>query len=592
MKQLPFFLSLNKSKKKFCDIRVSFLNFIFICIFSTIFLSSCRVNNSQSINKSVKLDNTTKYSVEIQNLLLDAQKYLLINNLDKAKEILYFVKNESPKNDVVYYLLSKYYEINNKWDSAYQYIEMAIKLADSNVYYIEQSANLLVNLRKYKEAAQRYETLISKNPNVMEYYFNAAQMYLMAYMPNKSIEIFTKLENQHGFMPEIGFYKYQIYALLNKNDEALDELWRCIQYDPSNLEFKKEYSSFAIEKGKITALYRLVQWAKQRDSSDGYAALFASNYYFSINKTNEMKKELLIALQDPRVDFQDKLQVILSSLNNPNIDDTFMYQLFDILMNLHNDKTETFNIIGIYYQSKNMLDSAINNFKKALYLDSTNDATYRNLILAYESKQMYDSMLFYANKAVDFYPEIGEFFFYGGYAAFMLKDYTQSILLLNNALNYLTSKNKDLINTINELLANAYYQTAQYDKAFDYFEKSIKANPTNATLKNNYAYFLAQQDTLLNKALSLIDEALRLNPNNPSFIDTKAWILYKLNNLEDAKNWIDKALMFNDSDPDILEHAGDIYYKLNKKDMAISYWQKAIDNGKNPDLINEKLNEK
>ena len=57
-----------------------------------------------------------------------------------------------------------------------------------------------------------------------------------------------------------GFYKYQIYALLNKNDEALDELWRCIQYDPSNLEFKRIFF-FAIEKGKITALYRLVQWA-------------------------------------------------------------------------------------------------------------------------------------------------------------------------------------------------------------------------------------------------------------------------------------------------------------------------------------------
>jgi tetratricopeptide (TPR) repeat protein len=201
-------------------------------------------------------------------------------------------------------------------------------------------------------------------------------------------------------------------------------------------------------------------------------------------------------------------------------------------------------------------------------------------------------MLFYSNKALSFYPDIAEFFFYGGYAAFMIKDYNQCIHLLNNALNFLTSKNKNLTNIINEVLANAYYETGQYNEAFDYFEKSIKANPTNATLKNNYAYFLAQQDTLLDKALNLIDEALKLEPYNPSFIDTKAWIFFKLNNLSDAKNWIDKALIYNDSDPDILEHAGDIYYLLNLKDDAITFWQKAIDNGKNPDLINNKLKDK
>jgi len=60
-----------------------------------------------------------------------------------------------------------------------------------------------------------------------------------------------------------------------------------------------------------------------------------------------------------------------------------------------------------------MLDSSIYNFKKALMLDSTNDATYRNLILAYQSKNSYDSMLFYSNKALSFYPDISEFFSMG-----------------------------------------------------------------------------------------------------------------------------------------------------------------------------------
>jgi len=569
-------------KKQFIN-KYNFVIIPILLIFLSFSLSNCKIKDT---NK------TLQASVEIQNLLLDAQKCLLLNELDQAKEILFDIISKDPKQDVAYYLLSKYYELNNKWDSANKYIDIAIKLSPENVYYLELSANILVKLRKYREAAQRYEILISKNPKILDYYLNAAQMYLIAFMPNNALEIFTKLESQHGFIPEIGFYKYQIYSLLGKSDEALDELWRCIQYDPSNLDYKKEYSSFAIEKGKITALYRLVQWYKQRDSTDGYAALFAANYYFAINKVEELKKELLVAKKDPRVDFQDKLQVILTSIDHPNIDEQFIQQLFYHLEDLHSDKAETFNIIGFYYQAQNILDTAIVYFKKALELDSTNDATYRNLIMSYEAKNDYDSMLFYANKALNFYPDIGEFYFYAGYAAFMQKKFEKCIPHLENALSYIPSKNKELQNIIIELLANAYYETGEYAKAFDYFEKAIKANPANLVLKNNYAYFLAQQDTMMDKALNLIDEVLLTEPTRFSFIDTKAWILFKMKNYDEAKKWIDKALMYNDSDPEILEHAGDIYYHLNLIDDAVQLWQKSKENGNNSEIINKKINDK
>ena len=335
-----------------------------------------------------------------------------------------------------------------------------------------------------------------------------------------------------------------------------------------------------------------MQWYKQRDSTDGYAALFAANYYFAINKVEELKKELLIAIKDPRVDFQDKLQVILTSIENPNIDEQFIQQLFYHLEDLHSDKAETFNIIGFYYQAQNILDTAIVYFKKALELDSTNDATYRNLIMSYEAKNDYDSMLFYANKALNFYPDIGEFYFYAGYAAFMQKKFEKCIPHLENALSYIPSKNKELQNIIIELLANAYYETGEYAKAFDYFEKAIKANPANLVLKNNYAYFLAQQDTMMDKALNLIDEVLLTEPTRFSFIDTKAWILFKMKNYDEAKKWIDKALMYNDSDPEILEHAGDIYYHLNLIDDAVQLWQKSKENGNNSEIINKKINDK
>ena len=170
---------------------------------------------------------------------------------------------------------------------------------------------------------------------------------------------------------------------------------------------------------------------------------------------------------------------------------------------------------------------------------------------------------FYANKALNFYPDIGEFYFYAGYAAFMQKKFEKCIPHLENALSYIPSKNKELQNIIIELLANAYYETGEYAKAFDYFEKAIKANPANLVLKNNYAYFLAQQDTMMDKALNLIDEVLLTEPTRFSFIDTKAWILFKMKN-----------------------------YHLNLIDDAVQLWQKSKENGNNSEIINKKINDK
>ncbi len=97
MKQATNINFIFKRKKIFFSSKFPFLNFIFI--FSVLFLvlSGCRVEDGQSRNKSNNIIELNQSIVEIQNLLLEAQKNLLINNLDNAKEILNIVINKNPK---------------------------------------------------------------------------------------------------------------------------------------------------------------------------------------------------------------------------------------------------------------------------------------------------------------------------------------------------------------------------------------------------------------------------------------------------------------------------------------------------------------
>ena len=79
-------------------------------------------------------------------------------------------------------------------------------------------------------------------------------------------------------------------------------------------------------------------------------------------------------------------------------------------------------------------------------------------------------------------------------------------------------------------------------------------------------------------------------PNNPTYLDTYAWILYKSGKNELALEYIEKAIQSEgDEDPDILEHCGDILYALDRKEEALVYWKKALELGSESEELKEKI---
>ena len=83
-----------------------------------------------------------------------------------------------------------------------------------------------------------------------------------------------------------------------------------------------------------------------------------------------------------------------------------------------------------------------------------------------------------------------------------------------------------------------------------------------------------------------------LEPDNGTYQDTYAWILYELKEYELAKEWLLKALL-NGSDKSavVVEHYGDILYKLGEIDEAIHQWKKAKELGGASDFLNQKIEE-
>src|SRR5690606_7658468 len=65
-------------------------------------------------------------------------------------------------------------------------------------------------------------------------------------------------------------------------------------------------------------------------------------------------------------------------------------------------------------------------------------------------------------------------------------------------------------------------------------------------------------------------------PNNATYLDTHAWVLFQLKEYEEAIKFMKKALD-HQSEPSgvMLEHYGDILFKLGNKKGALEYWKEA-----------------
>ncbi len=84
----------------------------------------------------------------------------------------------------------------------------------------------------------------------------------------------------------------------------------------------------------------------------------------------------------------------------------------------------------------------------------------------------------------------------------------------------------------------------------------------------------------LERAKELILQVLKNSSQLPTYLDTAAWIYYRLGQYLIAKDYIDQAIdavRGDILDPELLLHAGDIYYRCGHADKALNYWQRALE---------------
>ena len=115
-------------------------------------------------------------------------------------------------------------------------------------------------------------------------------------------------------------------------------------------------------------------------------------------------------------------------------------------------------------------------------------------------------------------------------------------------------------------------------------------NPSNIGTLNNYAYYLSLRNERLALAEKMSSQAVAMESDNATYLDTYAWVLYKRGEYSQARYYI-KLAIEKDKDPSgvLYEHYGDILYRSGEHQEALKMWKKAAEMGGG---VSEELNDK
>jgi tetratricopeptide (TPR) repeat protein len=128
-------------------------------------------------------------------------------------------------------------------------------------------------------------------------------------------------------------------------------------------------------------------------------------------------------------------------------------------------------------------------------------------------------------------------------------------------------------------------QARFFSQAEKHLRRCVELAPENAEALNYLGYMWAERGVNLLEAQQLIDRALKREPENAAYLDSLAWVLFKLAQPEAALLPMRQAIA-KSSKPDavLLDHLGDIYQALGRPADALDAWRKSLDVEDRPEV--------
>ncbi|WP_240410336.1 tetratricopeptide repeat protein [Hymenobacter oligotrophus] len=523
---------------------------------------------------------------------VDGVKYMLLEDYPKAQERLLKAYQIDPNNAAINYKIAENNLLIGNLKDAANFAQAALRLDAKNPYYYLILAQIYATQKQYDQAAQVYTRLIQDVPESKSYLFNLADLYLAQGKLNEALSTFDQAEKEFGTLDEVSFKKQQIYLKQNNLDKALKEGEALISANPEDIRYVLAQAEMYAANNRLPDAIRVANQALRKDPENPQAHMILADAYRQQGNQAESEKQIKQAFQSPALGIDQKVRILvdyLKQLPNPAVQQTAL-ELADITTRVHPKEAKAYSVAGDVQLLSEKKALARDNYLRALRLDNSHFKIWQQVVLIDAELTQTDSLLRHTNQALELFPNQAVFWFYNGVGHMFAKQPQKAVKALEQG-KKLTTDNPELAAQFDTQLGDAYHELKDYDKSDAAYEAALTFDANNAQALNNYSYYLSLRGKELAKAKELAGKLVKLFPDNDTYLDTYAWVLYKSKDYAGARQYLEKAIKTS-KDGTVLEHYGDVLYQLGDTAAAVEQWQQAKKAGGTSALIDRKIKER
>ena len=536
-------------------------------------------------------DRSRRYDAFFLDAICQQEK----GNNDAAFDLFRHCLEIDSTRSEAYYYLSRYYLALKQKDIALRYSQKTVELEPDNETYLETLANHYLNQGKYPEAIATLERLTEKNRSREDIIGFLVQLYEKQEDYDNAIRTLARLETIEGKSERLSYAKSNLYSQKGDKKAAIAEMKMLADQYPNDNNYRCLYANTLYingQKKKAVAIYDKVLKEEPNNRNAQMALLAYYNDQKDTANVNSMIERVLFNKNASTDDRVALMRQVIGESEQHGGDSTRVLQLFHRLLDSPQADSDLALFCASYMNLKKMPNDSIRLvLEKVLEMQPDHAAARLQLVSYAWQADDRDRIIELCRDARQYNPDEMAFYYYQGIAYYQKGQLDDALNAFQNGIGVINSDSDPaIVSDFYAVLGDIMYQKGMEKESIAAYDSCLVWKDDNISCLNNYAYHLSEKGIRLDEAEQMSFRTIKAEPNNATYLDTYAWVLFMQKRYEESRKYIDLTLE-NDSDTsaEVLEHAGDIYYHVDEKERAVEFWQKALERAsENPDVKDDR----
>lgn len=511
---------------------------------------------------------------------LEAVRLKEKGDLDAAFEMYSHCLQIHPTSAVTLFELAKFYMFLGQQQKGEKALADAVSLAPENYWYKETLAAYYQNKGENEKAISVVEDMATQFPSRLEPLVALVDLYTRTKNYEQVIHSLNRLETLDGKSEQISMEKFRMYLAMDNREQAFLEIENLAKEYPYDMRYLTILGDVYMENGKPDEAYVTYQKVLKEEPEYAPAMLSMASYYEKQGQDSLYKTQLNSVLLNEKIESNTKMnlmrQLIIRS-EQTDKDSTQIIGLFNAMLEQEQENADIAMLAAQYLLSKKMEKEAKPVLNKVLELDPENKPAYLQLLSFAINKQDMDEVIAVCTPAVEYMPDALEFYYYLGIGHYQKEQKDEALEVFKKGVRQVTPQSdKAMVSDFYSIMGDLYHLKKMNAEAYAAYDSALVYKDDNIGALNNYAYYLSLEKKDLDKAEEMSYRTVKAEPNNATYLDTYAWILFEKGKYTEARIYIDQAIQQGtDKSSVVVEHCGDIYYHCGEKDKALEFWKEA-----------------